>query len=163
MVRVAVGCSELFDSIYFIAWSKISFTFFVKAFFCLFLTCVHHIYCIRVHWFWNLCWVFIENLQWAVSKLDMPICFSRSFMEGHGEGAGFLLHLSPSIYLFDPRQFLKFDNFWWVVDNWFINITEDCSFFWVSIFMNTTEAFYFFWVYRFIIITEDCSFCWGSI
>ena len=68
------------------------------------------------------------------------------------------LHLSPSIHSLDWRQFLNFDNFLWIVGDWFINITEDCSLFWVSRFIIITEYFSFCWVYIFIKITEEIYF-----
>ena len=49
VARVTVGCSELFTSIDWFAWSKISFNFFVQAFFFLSLTCFYHLYWILVH------------------------------------------------------------------------------------------------------------------
>ena len=70
MARVTVGCSDLFDSIYCFAWSKIYLKFFVQAFFYWLFTCKYHIYWTRVHWSWNLSLGVIANCQWAVSKPD---------------------------------------------------------------------------------------------
>ena len=85
----AVGCSDLFASIDCFDWSKISFKFYVKALFCWLLTCVNHIYWIRVHWSINLSTGVLENCQWAVSKPDIRIWFPRRFLVGYDEGAGF--------------------------------------------------------------------------
>ena len=37
-------------------------------------------------------------------------------------------HLPQSIHLLHSRHLLKFDNFWCIFGNWFIDITEYCSF-----------------------------------
>ena len=68
---------------------KISIKLFIKYFFCWFLTCVYHIYCIRIHWSWNLSLGVLENFQWAVSKLYIWIFYPHRFLEGCGEGASF--------------------------------------------------------------------------
>ena len=73
MARVPVGCSDLFASIDCFVWCKITFKFFVRAFFCLSLTCVYHIYWISVHWSWNLSSSVIANCQWAICKPDVRI------------------------------------------------------------------------------------------
>ena len=70
-------------------------------------------------------------------------------------------HLSSSIHWLSSRQLLNFDNFWWIVGDWFINFIEDCSFWWVSIFINITEVCSFYWGYRIINNTEESFFCWG--
>ena len=70
-------------------WSKIYYKFFVQSFFCWFLNVVYHMYCIIVHWFWNLFSGVIENCQWALSKLDTWICLPQIFVEGCGKGDGF--------------------------------------------------------------------------
>ena len=57
--------------------------------FCWLLTCVYHIYWIRVHWYWNLSLGMLENCQWAIYQPDIEICFLCRFVKGHGEGASF--------------------------------------------------------------------------
>ena len=52
------------------------------------------------------------------------------------------------------RQLLKFEMFWWIVGNLFINNIEDCSFYWVYIFLNITEYCSFGWGYKFIKTTK---------
>ena len=48
-------------------------------------------------------------------------------------GCRFLIfYLSPSMHWLSSRQFLNFVIFWWIVDNWFINTTEYCWFYWGS-------------------------------
>ena len=85
---VPVGCSDLFISIYWFSWSKISFKFFVKSFFCWLLTFVYHIHWISIHWSWNLYSGVLANFQWAVSKPDIQSCFLRSFVRDIGKIAG---------------------------------------------------------------------------
>ena len=86
MVEVPVGCSDLFSSIDWFYWSKISFKFFVQSFF---LNCVYHIYWISVYWSWNLSSNVLKNCLWDISKPDISILFPRRFVGGHGKGAGF--------------------------------------------------------------------------
>ena len=81
----------LLSSIYCFSWSKISFKLFFQAFFCLSLTCAHNIYCISVHWSWNLSSGVIANFQCGVSKPDIWIFFPHIFLGGCGEGAGVLV------------------------------------------------------------------------
>ena len=88
-IVVLVGFSDLFASIYCFDWSKISFELFVQAFFCWLLTCVYHIYWIRVNWSWNLTLVVLTNCMWVVSKPDILICSPCRFVEVCGEGTGF--------------------------------------------------------------------------
>ena len=139
MVRVPVGCSAFFASIYCFSWSKISFRFFIQAFFCSFLTCVYHIYWIIIHWFWNLSSGFIENFQWDVYKPDIQICFPHRFVEGRGEGAGFFCFACLRQYI-DCIQGISssLNLFWWIFGDWFINIKDFCSCFWVSRYKNIT-------------------------
>ena len=66
--RVPVGCSDLFASTDYFAWSKKSLHFLIKDFFCWFLTCVYCIYWVSVHWSWNLSSGVLENCLWKVSK-----------------------------------------------------------------------------------------------
>ena len=53
VVKVTVGCSELFASVDWVDWSILSLKFYVRALFCLFLTYVHHVYWVSFHWSWN--------------------------------------------------------------------------------------------------------------
>ena len=82
MARVTVGCSDLFASIYWFAWSKISFKFFVQALFCWFLTCVYFIYCIVVHWSWNLSLSVLETFLRKVSKPGIQLWLPCRFVGG---------------------------------------------------------------------------------
>ena len=63
----------------------IAFKLFIQSFLGWLFTCVYHIYCIIVHWSWNLSSGVIENRQWSVYKLDIQICFPRMILEGSGE------------------------------------------------------------------------------
>ena len=67
----------------------ISFNFFAQSIFCWLLTCVYHIYWIRVNWYWHLSLGVIANFQSAVSKQEIRICFPHRILEGHGERSGF--------------------------------------------------------------------------
>ena len=67
----------------------VSFKLFVESIFCLFLTCVYHIYFIIVHWSWKLSLGAISNFRWAVSKPDIRSCFSHMLVKFRGEGCGF--------------------------------------------------------------------------
>ena len=49
-----------------------------------------HIDRIRYHGSWNLFPVVLEHFLWAVSKPDIPICFPCRFVEGPGEGDGWV-------------------------------------------------------------------------
>ena len=89
VARVPVGCSDLFPSIYWFAWSKISSTFLVQAFFCWLLTCLYNIYRSRIHLSWILSLGVLENCYWALYKPDIRIFSPRRFVEGCGEGASF--------------------------------------------------------------------------
>ena len=82
--------SYLLASINFFAWNKISLKLFFQASVCWLLTFMYHIYWIVVHWSWNLSSGMIKTFQWAVSKPDIWICFPCRFLEGCGEGDGFL-------------------------------------------------------------------------
>ena len=86
--RVPVECNCLFKSIGFFAWYKTSFKFLAQAYFCWLSTCVYWIYLISIHWSWNLSSIVIENLLWALSKLEMRILFHLNFVEGRGKGVG---------------------------------------------------------------------------
>ena len=79
-------CSLQID---FFAWYKISFKFFVQAFFCWLLTCVYHIYCIIVNWYWKFPLGVLANSQWAISKPDIQNFSPHRFVESCGKGAGF--------------------------------------------------------------------------
>ena len=94
VVRVPVGCSDLFASIDWFDWSIISFKLFVQAFFYWLLTCVYHMYWISVHWSWNLYLGVLANHQWTISKLDICICFYHRLVED----------LSSSIHWLASRQ-----------------------------------------------------------
>ena len=89
VVRVLVGCEDLFASIDWFSWYNISFKFFIQALFCRFFTCVYHIYCIRFLWYWNLTSGVLENCQWAVSKPDTRSFFPCRILEGCDKGASF--------------------------------------------------------------------------
>ena len=109
MSRVPFVCSELFTSIYWYAWSKISFNFFTEALFYWLLTCVYHIYWIIVHWSWNLYSGAIGICKWAISKPDIQIFFPLRFFGGRG----CLIHLSITISIYtlsitlDETQFVS--------------------------------------------------------
>ena len=113
MLRLMVGCSDLFASIYCFDWSKISFRFFVQTFFCWLLICVVN-RCMS----WRCMLLvlssgFIENFQLVVSKPGIQICFLHSFVEGCGECAVFLwFHPVPSINWLTSRQLLNFEFFY---------------------------------------------------
>ena len=83
---VPVGCSHFFSSIDCFSWSKISIELFIQSFLCWLLTCVYHIYWIRVNWSWNLTLVVLTNCMWVVSKPDILICFPCRFVEGWWRG-----------------------------------------------------------------------------
>ena len=89
MARVLVGYSEVFASIDSFAWSKISFKFFFQYLFCWLLTCVNHIYWIRVYWYLNVFSGVLSNFQRDISKPYIWICFPYRFVEGCGEGSSF--------------------------------------------------------------------------
>ena len=48
---------------------------------------------IRVHWYWNLYSGVLENCLWASSKMKIWIFFPCRFVEGRGEGAGWVFIL----------------------------------------------------------------------
>ena len=73
----------------YFALSKIYFKFLVQDLFCWLLTRMYHIYCISVHWSWNLFLNVLENFERAVLKTYIWICVPHRFVEGCGEGAGF--------------------------------------------------------------------------
>ena len=99
VVRVLVGFSDLFTSIYCFDLSKISFKLFVQVLFYSLLTYLYHIHCISTHWSWNLSSVVLENWQWVVSKPDIRNFFPCRFVECRGKGSGFFwFHLPSSIY-----------------------------------------------------------------
>ena len=106
-MRVTVGCSDLFDSIYCFAWSKIYSKFFVRDFFCWLFTCVYFINWINVHWSWNLSLVVLENCQWAISKPDICIFSPHRFVEGCGEGDSFWYFAYRHQYIY----WLKFNHY----------------------------------------------------
>ena len=91
VVRVPVGCSYLFASIDCFSLSKPLFELFIQAFFCWFLTCLYHIYCIRFHLSWTLSSDVLENCLWALSKPYICICFPHRFVEGCGYSSNFLI------------------------------------------------------------------------
>ena len=69
----------------------VSFKLFVQSIFCLFLTCMYHIYWISVHWSWKLSSGVIANRQWSVSKPYIRSCFPRKLAEGGGKGLSFFI------------------------------------------------------------------------
>ena len=89
VVRLPVGCSDLFASIDLFTWYKTSFKFFAQDLFCWLLTCVNNMFWISVHWSWNFSSGVSENCQWDVSKPDIQICHPHRFVEGSGEGDDF--------------------------------------------------------------------------
>ena len=112
VARFLVVCSDLFASSDWFSCYKISFKFFIKAFFCLLLTCGYLIYWIRVHLSWNLSLGVLESCQWDVSKPGIWIFFPCRFVEGRGEGAIFCGFTSCHQYI-DWLQVnhRKFSNF----------------------------------------------------
>ena len=55
-----------------------------------FFVCIHRI---SVHWSWNFSLGVLPIFLWGVSKPDIWICFPRRFVEGHGEGYGWVFRL----------------------------------------------------------------------
>ena len=89
--RVIVDCNYLLKPIDLFHWSKISFKFFTQEYFRWLLTFVYWIYWIIVHWPRNFYLGVIENCMWDVYKTCMHICPPYRFVEGCGEGTGFVL------------------------------------------------------------------------
>ena len=48
---------------------------------------------ISVHWSWSLSLGVLENFLWAISKPDINILFPHRFVEGSGEGGGWVFIL----------------------------------------------------------------------
>ena len=127
------------NQVLFFDVSKISFILFVQDLFCCFLTRVYHIYCISVHWYWNLSSGVIENCEWDVSKPDIQIFFPAGLWKVVVRVAvSVVLSVSINI-LIGFKEVPQVWHFWWVVGNLFINITEDCQLCWFYIFINITE------------------------
>ena len=52
--------------------------------------CIHRI---KVHWYWSLSSVVLEHCLWGVLKPDNWILFPCRFLEGCGEGTGWVFRL----------------------------------------------------------------------
>ena len=93
MTRVPVVCSQFFTSIDWFSWSKISFEFFVKDFFCWLLTCVYWIYWIIINLYWNLSLGVSTNFLWDVSKSDIQLYTLNDTPKGSIQALLWLKHI----------------------------------------------------------------------